>query len=172
MLLKIWRREPFINQLLRIFLMRWHQLLTWDLIWRNVLNQKKNQHHLVIKLCLHDHFDYPCLQNKASDSSCILLHYKQTKKILWVVNMYDQWRKMYECRAPDLNFIHNLNKSLMCSAMCQLISQVKKMDGNDFPGHTLYIWDSYVYPDIPQELSSILEITGWWHVQRSEKHIG
>ena len=45
---------------------------------------------------------------------------------------------MYGCQVPDLNFIHDLNKSSVCSAMCQFISQVKKMDGNDFLGHTLY----------------------------------
>ncbi len=60
------------------------------------------------------------------------------KKMLWAVNMYDQWRKSYGNEAPDLNFIHDLNKLSVCSALCQFISQVKRMDGNYFPGHTLY----------------------------------
>lgn len=52
--------------------------------------------------------------------------------------MYDAWRKAYRTSAPDFSFPQDLEKSSVCSALCNFISQVKKMDGSDFPGCTLY----------------------------------
>ncbi len=61
------------------------------------------------------------------------------KKILWATNMYEQWMKSgFMKDAPDINCPEQFPKSVWCQALCGFITQVKKLDGTDFPSHTLY----------------------------------
>lgn len=61
------------------------------------------------------------------------------KKILWATNMYDQWKLSgFIKNAPDINFAEKYSKSEWHESLCAFITQVKKLDGKDFPCRTLY----------------------------------
>ena len=66
------------------------------------------------------------------------------KKVNWVVKMYNEWR-MYrngygsieyiEC---DLDEIESVTRENLCYAMTRFITEVRKIDGQQFPGKTVY----------------------------------
>ena len=71
-----------------------------------------------------------------SDETC--------KKINWVTNMFQHWRE-FRNGSPDLiNVISNLDdvssldKETFNSDVCRFITEVKKLDGSDYPAKTLY----------------------------------
>ena len=60
------------------------------------------------------------------------------------INMYNDWRafrngqehlQSFSC---DLHNLSSITPESLNSAMCHFITEVKKMDGSDFPGKTLY----------------------------------
>ena len=66
------------------------------------------------------------------------------KKVNWAKRMYNDWRlfresqpnlKTYLCNLDDMETV---NKQDLNDAMCRFISEVKKVDGSDFPPKTLY----------------------------------
>ena len=66
------------------------------------------------------------------------------KKIRWAVNMYCDWMD-YRNNSPtlmnvecDLNNVATITKASLSSALCKFITEVKKLDGSDYPGKTLY----------------------------------
>ena len=66
------------------------------------------------------------------------------KKVNWVRCMYNDWRS-YRNSHEDLKSIHcdiediaNIDKMELCGALCKFITEVKKVDGGDFPSRTLY----------------------------------
>ena len=67
-----------------------------------------------------------------------------SKKISWVVNMYNQWRE-YRNNLPQLEYIFcdlenipSVNAQDLCFAMTCFITEVRKIDGSEFPGKTIY----------------------------------
>ncbi len=64
---------------------------------------------------------------------------KMKCKINWALTMYSQWRvlQIHE-HVPDLEKCLDLEKSSVQSALCSFITEVRKMDGTDFPPKTLY----------------------------------
>ena len=66
------------------------------------------------------------------------------KKINWVVNMYDEWRKYrnglgsLEYIVCDLHDVGNITKFNLCFALTRFVTEVRKLDGELFPGKTLY----------------------------------
>ena len=83
------------------------------------------------------------------DKSRIELTFKQfsgetMKKIRWVTNMYRDWR-MYRNANPnlldvkcDIDQMEGVSKSDFVDCVCKFITEVKKIDGSDYPGKTLY----------------------------------
>ena len=66
------------------------------------------------------------------------------KKVQWVTKMYRDWRN-HRYSIPELDKIEcdldnkdSITKENLVFAMCRFITEVKKMDGSDFPGKTLY----------------------------------
>ena len=62
----------------------------------------------------------------------------------WVLKMYNDWRS-YRNSQPELeNISCNLDdlttvtKDNLMFAVCRFLTEVKKLDGSDFPGRTLY----------------------------------
>ena len=66
------------------------------------------------------------------------------KKMRWVTKMYHQWR-VDRNKNPeflhifaDLDDISTLNKSFLSYGLCWFITEVKKINGSDFPPKTIY----------------------------------
>ena len=66
------------------------------------------------------------------------------KKVNWVRRMYTDWRN-YRNGSPslesvecDIEDISNLNKESLNKAICKFITEVKKVDGSDYPPCTMY----------------------------------
>ena len=66
------------------------------------------------------------------------------KKIRWVVKMYNEWRS-YRNSQPNLDNIvmdfddvSSITKESLVFVMCRFLTEVKKLDGSEFPGRTLY----------------------------------
>ena len=66
------------------------------------------------------------------------------KKVHWVLNMYRDWRN-FRASQPHLQDIYcnmddenTITKDSVNVAICKFITEVKKLDGTDFPGCTLY----------------------------------
>ena len=66
------------------------------------------------------------------------------KKIRWVTHMYYDWRMFRNGSSDlknitcDLEDIETINKSDLLFALCRFITEVKKLDGSEFPPKTLY----------------------------------
>ena len=66
------------------------------------------------------------------------------KKIHWVTNMYHQWwierNKNPELLHifADLVDIASLTKRTLLYGLCHFITEIKKLDGTDFPPKTVY----------------------------------
>ncbi len=66
------------------------------------------------------------------------------KKIHWVTNMYHQWQ-IQRNKNPelvyifvDLDDIPSLTKRNLSYGMCRFITEIKKLNGGDFPPKTIY----------------------------------
>ena len=66
------------------------------------------------------------------------------KKVSWVKNMFQHWREFrnscddlqnVEC---DLDDIESISQESLKFALCRFLTEVKKLDGSDFPAKTLY----------------------------------
>ena len=70
--------------------------------------------------------------------------YETRKKVWWVLKMYRDWRNFRESQPSlqniycDLDNQDTITKESLNWAMCKFITEVKKLDGSDFPGKTLY----------------------------------
>ena len=63
------------------------------------------------------------------------------KKIAWVTKMYHQWhayRHHLGLDQCDLDKKETVTRDSVIFAVCRFITEVKKVDGSDFPGKTLY----------------------------------
>ena len=66
------------------------------------------------------------------------------KKVVWVRNMYNDWRKfrnesiVLQSVQCDLENVGSFSKEELLGALCKFITEVKKVDGSDFPPRTLY----------------------------------
>ena len=66
------------------------------------------------------------------------------KKVRWMLNMFHDWRQFRESQPNleniycDMDDVHTISKKSVNVAICKFITEVKKLDGSDFPGHTLY----------------------------------
>ena len=66
------------------------------------------------------------------------------KKVQWVRRMYNDWR-LFRNSEPrlqdvscDIDDISTITEELFIYDVCRFITEVKKLDGNDFPAKTLY----------------------------------
>ena len=66
------------------------------------------------------------------------------KKVQWVRRMYNDWRN-YRNASPDLKSvecdiedIYNLSPESLKKALCLFLTEVKHVDGGDFPACTMY----------------------------------
>ena len=66
------------------------------------------------------------------------------KKITWVFNMFQDWRNYRNLLgnlsyiACDLNDITSITEESLKFALCRFLTEVKKLDGSDFPPKSLY----------------------------------
>ena len=66
------------------------------------------------------------------------------KKVSWVRNMYNDWRIFRNSQPTlqdvkcDLEKLGDFSKEDLCYDLCRFITEVKKLDGSDFPSRTLY----------------------------------
>ncbi len=73
------------------------------------------------------------------------LNAETQKKIRWVRKMYNDWRNNHHQHRPDLSSIScdlenlsTVNKANLSYALCHFLGEVRKVDGTDFQGKTLY----------------------------------
>ena len=70
--------------------------------------------------------------------------YQTNKKITWVKNMYMDWRKYRNNVSPgelifcDLENRASIDECSLVFALCRFLNEVRKLDGSNFPGKTLY----------------------------------
>ena len=64
------------------------------------------------------------------------------KKINWVVSMYRDWRSVRNFESDyincDLDNAESITQDELSFALCRFIPEIKKYNGGDFPGKTLY----------------------------------
>ena len=66
------------------------------------------------------------------------------KKITWVFNMFQDWRNYrnslgkFSNIACDLSDITSITEESLKFALCRFLTEVKKLDGSEFPPKTLY----------------------------------
>ena len=65
------------------------------------------------------------------------------RKVRWVKNMYDDVRFHrhslgLQYIACDLDDVTTITDESLVFAVCRFITEVKKLDGSDFPGKSLY----------------------------------
>ena len=66
------------------------------------------------------------------------------KKVNWVVQMFKEWRSVrnksaeYELITCDLDRKHTITVESIVFALTRFITEIKKIDGNDYPSKTLY----------------------------------
>ena len=88
----------------------------------------------------HDPLDASAMQE--------LMHKKfsdeTSKKICWVTKMFCEWRSFRNSK-PNDDYIHcdmddmsTITEGNIISSVCRFITEVKKLDGSEFPGCTLY----------------------------------
>ena len=62
----------------------------------------------------------------------------------WVVKMYTDWRNFKNCQKDlhdiscNLEDVKTITEDSLVFALCRFLTEVKKLDGSDFPGRTLY----------------------------------
>ena len=84
--------------------------------------------------------DYYALQNMARKN----FSEETTKKVNYVWKMYSQWRiqrndsGLYELITCDLDDHETINEHDFTSSMCRFITEIKKVNGEQFPAKTLY----------------------------------
>ena len=82
--------------------------------------------------------------SKLEDLTRKRFSYQTNKKICWVKNMFVQWRNYRNSITPgeliycDLNDVTSITESSVIFAVCRFITEVRKVDGSDFPSKTLY----------------------------------
>ena len=89
-------------------------------------------------------YNLPLEQGEIEDLSHKKFSDETLKKIRWVTKMYREWRA-YRNGLPnlekitcDLEDISTISYDSLILAVSRFITEVKKLDGNDFPGKTLY----------------------------------
>ena len=65
------------------------------------------------------------------------------KKVKWVTKIYREWpafqaSSQLETTQCDLDNVDTITYQSLLFALCRFITEVKKVDGSDFPGKTLY----------------------------------
>ena len=66
------------------------------------------------------------------------------KKIRWVTGMYREWRQhrnqllQNEVITVDLDDVTTLTPEAVLYAFCRFLTEIRKVDGTDFPPRTLY----------------------------------
>ena len=89
-------------------------------------------------------FHEPLSQDDLTDLSHKNFSDETMKKVRWVKKMFSDWREyrnnisrgqMIFC---DLEDAHTITVENLNFAVCHFIMEVKKLDGSDFPGRTLY----------------------------------
>lgn len=95
------------------------------------------------------HFGKPTSE-KDLDELCVKSFAETTdKKITWAINLFKEWR-MNRLRIGPFDNTHgtlqwvnvedsgNLLKPHMCLALCCFVNEIKRKDGKEFPGKSLY----------------------------------
>ena len=61
-------------------------------------------------------------------------------KIRWVVKMYREWKNYRHSLGIvcDLDDVSTISEESLQFCMCRFITEIKKVNGKDFPGKTLY----------------------------------
>ena len=95
-------------------------------------------------------FDFRrCEYHQPLDSNAMTsLTYKKfsdetAKKIRWVVKMYHEWRvqRMSDTGLDikcDMDYVNSVTKENIVTGVCRFLTEVKKINGTEFPGKTLY----------------------------------
>ena len=70
------------------------------------------------------------------------------KKVRWVTKMYREWRNYrhasgFQYISCDLDQVSSITQESLVFALCRFLTEIKKVDGSNFPGKTLY--DIVVY---------------------------
>ena len=66
------------------------------------------------------------------------------KKVSWVRTMHNDWKEFrnanpnFQNVCCDLENFGSFSKKQLCDDLSQFITEVKKLDGSDFPSHILY----------------------------------
>ena len=88
-------------------------------------------------------FNYPLSDSDMTKLSLKVFSPETMKKVRWAVKMYREWRdhrhslglQFIDC---DLDDVNSITMESLKFAMCRFLTEVKKMDGTNFPGKTLY----------------------------------
>ena len=88
-------------------------------------------------------FKLPLPKDKLTELSHKNFTSETLKKVRWVRKMYREWRAHHhglglEYIACDLEDRVTISEALLKFALCHFITEIKKVDGSDFPGKTLY----------------------------------
>ena len=99
---------------------------------------------IFIILCFSQHtYNDPLPDQQLSDLSHKNFSNETMKKVRWAVKMFHDWRNYrhsngYEQIVCDLDNNSTITKGNFTYAVCRFITEVKKLDGSDFPEKTLY----------------------------------
>ena len=89
-------------------------------------------------------FRSPLSDSKLEQMSNKIFSEDTMKKVKWVVTMYRAWREYrngcddLESVQCDLDNKETITKEALISAVTRFITEVKKIDGSDYPAKTLY----------------------------------
>ena len=89
-------------------------------------------------------YNLPLKDDEMEDLSHKNFSYETNKKIRWVLKMFREWRSYRNSSASldniecDLDNKESISIESLTFAVPHFITEVKKLDGSDFPGKTLY----------------------------------
>ena len=98
------------------------------------------KHEPLVTQCV---FNAPLPSDKLEDLSHKNFYEETLKKVKWVTKMYHEWHSYmhnngYETIECDLDDKKTINYESLTFALSRFLTKVKKVDGSDFPGKTLY----------------------------------
>ena len=98
---------------------------------------------MVFIVCSNRTYNTPLSQSDLKDLSHKNFSKETVKKVRWVTKMFHEWREYRH--ASGLEFIYcnldeisTITKESVIYALCRFVTEVKKLDGTNFPGKTLY----------------------------------
>ena len=97
---------------------------------------------------VHTFYD-PVLEDELAELMKKQFSPKTNKKIKWVTKMYSDWREArnsdHDHILVDLDDVSSLSIQNLSFALCRFITEIRKIEGTDFPPRTL-LSDHCLFP--------------------------